>query len=112
MTGTAIPADFQPPDPFNSPYHYLLTRYVTIIYVSLFGLSSGKRRSPKQLCAPIHTHAALHLGQAIRSRLWWLLPTIVIAGLGETAGWSGRLWSSINVSNHNAFMLQSVSSCQ
>ena len=28
--------------------------------------------------------------------MWWLLPTVVLAGLGELVGWSGRYWSSLN----------------
>ena len=42
----------------------------------------------------------------MRKRGLWILPTIVLCGLGEILGWSGRLWSSINVLNANAFLVQ------
>jgi hypothetical protein len=62
-----------------SPYHYIPTEYVTIIFVVLFGLSTS-----------------MHLFQTVRYRLWWLFPTVFLCGLLEVLGWSGRLWSSIN----------------
>ena len=37
-----------------------------------------------------------HFVQAIRYKLWWLLPTAVLAASGETLGWSARYWSSLN----------------
>ena len=39
---------------------------------------------------------AMHLFQAVRYRMWWLLPTVCLCGLLEVLGWSARLWSSIN----------------
>ncbi|KAL7410417.1 RTA1 like protein-domain-containing protein [Mrakia frigida] len=36
----------------------------------------------------------LHTYQAIHYKLWWLLWTLSLGGLGETIGWAGRLWSS------------------
>jgi hypothetical protein len=41
-------------------------------------------------------------------RLWFLIPTVVLCGIGEITGWSGRLWSSLNVLNGNAFLMQCV----
>ena len=43
-----------------------------------------------------HHSQVLHLGQAIRYRTWWLLPTACFCGVIELLGWSGRLWSSIS----------------
>ncbi|KAI0051445.1 RTA1-domain-containing protein [Auriscalpium vulgare] len=75
----------------NSQYHYVPTEWVTIVFVVLFSIST-----------------IIHLGQMIRWRLWWLLPTVVLCGLLEIAGWSGRLWSSLNVDLRSPFMLQIV----
>ncbi|RPD82508.1 RTA1 like protein [Lentinus tigrinus ALCF2SS1-7] len=50
----------------------------------------------------------LHLGQALKYRAWWLLPTAVLATLGETLGWSGRLWSSYAPLNQTPFFIQIV----
>ncbi|KZO95040.1 RTA1-domain-containing protein [Calocera viscosa TUFC12733] len=72
-----------------SPYGYRPTLYVCCIYVALFGLST-----------------LLHTAQAIRSRLWWLFPTIVAGGLAEAIGWAGRLWSNKAVRNLNPFLMQ------
>ncbi|RDB18398.1 Uncharacterized protein C17G6.02c [Hypsizygus marmoreus] len=73
----------------DSPYNYIPSRSVAIIFVVLFGIST-----------------VAHTGQAIYSRMWWLFPTICICGIVEVAGWSGRLWSSFNATNSEAFMLQ------
>ncbi|KAF9457833.1 RTA1 like protein-domain-containing protein [Collybia nuda] len=73
----------------NSPYNYVPSRTVAIIFVTLFSVS-----------------LVIHIWQAARSRLWWLFPTIGIAGALEVAGWSGRLWSSFTPSSFDAFMLQ------
>jgi hypothetical protein len=48
----------------------------------------------------------IHLGQAIYFRKWYLIPTMVMGGLGEVVGWSGRLWSNKNVFEHDAFLMQ------
>lgn len=61
------------------PYNYVPTRWICILYVLLFGVST-----------------VLHLFQAIKFRMWWLLPTVVFAGILEIFGWSARLWSSIS----------------
>ncbi|KAF7308131.1 hypothetical protein HMN09_00660600 [Mycena chlorophos] len=61
----------------GSQYGYTPSEHIAIIFLVLFGLST-----------------ALHAAQAVYFRLWWLLPTAVLCGLGELIGWSGRLWSS------------------
>ncbi|KAI0048958.1 RTA1-domain-containing protein [Auriscalpium vulgare] len=75
----------------NAKYHYVPTEWIAIVFVVLFSIST-----------------ILHLGQAIRWRIWWLLPTAVLCGLLEVAGWSGRLWSSFNIDLRAPFMLQIV----
>jgi len=52
------------------------------------------------------TPVAIHTAQAVRHRLWWLLATTVLCGLGETIGWGGRLWSSEDLWNRTPFMIQ------
>ncbi|KAI0346926.1 RTA1-domain-containing protein [Trametopsis cervina] len=77
-----------PNDIFDiSPYHYVPTQSITILFLVLFGLSAG---------------------QAVWYKIWWLLPTAVLAGVGETIGWAGRYWSSRNVPNGDAFRIQIV----
>ncbi|KAJ7223529.1 RTA1 like protein-domain-containing protein [Mycena pura] len=63
-------------EPFN-PYHYVPTKWIL-----------------------------LHLGQAIRYRTWWLLPTAVLAGILEVTGWAARLWSSFTPLNLLPFKIQ------
>ncbi|KZV76205.1 RTA1-domain-containing protein [Peniophora sp. CONT] len=72
-----------------SSYGYVPTRASAIAFLTLYGIST-----------------TLHVAQAIYFRLWFLLPTAVVCGLGELIGWSGRLWSSYNVLNENAFLMQ------
>ncbi|KAJ7036730.1 RTA1 like protein [Mycena alexandri] len=74
-----------------SPYGYTPTEYVCVIFVALFALST-----------------LLHVGQATRYRLWWLFPTAVLAGLLETIGWGGRLWSSTAPQRFEAYEIQIV----
>ncbi|KAF7314105.1 RTA1-like protein [Mycena chlorophos] len=72
-----------------SAYGYVPTRAVAVIFLILFGMST-----------------AAHLGQAIWFRMWWLIPTAVLCGLGELVGWSGRYWSSFNPAAANPYMMQ------
>ncbi|KAJ7743906.1 RTA1-domain-containing protein [Mycena maculata] len=76
----------------DSQYGYIPHEYAAIIFVVLFGFST-----------------ALHVGQAIYYRMWWLFLTAVLCGLGELVGWSGRLWSSFSPSFSNPFMMQITS---
>lgn len=48
----------------------------------------------------------LHLGQALYCRMWWLLFTAVLCGIGEIIGWSARLSSSIDIVPFNPFLIQ------
>ncbi|KAG1883255.1 RTA-like protein, partial [Suillus subluteus] len=61
------------------PYHYVPTEWICVLFVVLYSIS-----------------AALHLGQALKYKLWWMIPTATFAGLLEILGWSARLWSSQN----------------
>ncbi|GJE93227.1 RTA1 domain-containing protein [Phanerochaete sordida] len=74
-----------------SPYHYTPTRAVCILFVILFAVST-----------------LWHAFNGVRYRLWWVFPTIFLAGGGETAGWIGRTMSSYNVTNRSGFMIQIV----
>ena len=75
-----------------------------------FSLASARASLPapwrRHIC--LNLSAATHLVQAIYFRLWFLLPTVVLCGLGELVGWSGRLWSSYNIQEGNAFLMQYV----
>ncbi|KAF8212653.1 RTA1 like protein-domain-containing protein [Mycena galopus ATCC 62051] len=80
-----------PQDLKTSPYGYTPTGGACILFVVLFGIST-----------------ILHLGQAIRYRLWWIFPTVIFCGLLETLGWSARLWSSIAVLQPHPFEIQLI----
>ncbi|THH21857.1 hypothetical protein EUX98_g8261 [Antrodiella citrinella] len=76
----------------RSPYYeYLVTKGVAYTFVVLFA-----------------TTTFIHAAQAIHFRMWWLLPTAVLAGIGETIGWSGRLWSSYAPLVQNPYLIQIV----
>ncbi|THH26450.1 hypothetical protein EUX98_g7737 [Antrodiella citrinella] len=77
-------------DDFN-PYGYVPTEWVCALFVALFALTT-----------------VLHIGQAWYSRLWFLLPTVCVAGLTEIIGWGGRLWSSKNPDLLDPFLMQIV----
>ncbi|SCV70998.1 BQ2448_3760 [Microbotryum intermedium] len=61
-----------------------------IVFITMFGL--------------ITITNAVHV---IKSRAWWL-SILLLGGLGQLIGWSGRLWSSKNVYSLNAFLIQQV----
>ncbi|KAJ7106332.1 RTA1-domain-containing protein [Mycena epipterygia] len=75
---------------FN-PYHYVPTEWICLAFVTLFTIST-----------------VLHLGQAIRYRIWWLLPTAFVSGILEIIGWSARLWSSFNPDKLLPFEIQVI----
>lgn len=77
------------PDYIPSPYGYVPTKSVCIIFIVLFGLS-----------------AFLHTAEAIKWRTWYMLPTMVMGCLGECVGWSGRLWSSQNPPLMDPYLMQ------
>ncbi|KAI0692777.1 RTA1 like protein-domain-containing protein [Cytidiella melzeri] len=75
----------------NLPYSYVPIRGVCIMFVVLFGLST-----------------LVHAIEALKYRLWWLIPTAFLSGAGEVIGWSGRLWSTYNLPAQTPFMMQIV----
>ncbi|KAF5379569.1 hypothetical protein D9757_009263 [Collybiopsis confluens] len=84
-------AQAQAQDVNPDPYGYRPTPAVCVLFLVLFGASTF-----------------IHFWQAIAYRKWFFLYTAVFAGLIELAGWSGRFWSSQNLSNGNAFLIQIV----
>ncbi|RXW23951.1 hypothetical protein EST38_g1927 [Candolleomyces aberdarensis] len=88
-TSTSAGADDTPAA--HNPYSYTPSEAVTIIMVALFLVST-----------------VVHAGQAVRSKLWYLLPTVVFSGLLEVVGWAGRLWSHYDVMNMTAYQIQAL----
>jgi len=72
-------------------YGYIPTEWICITILVFFSITT-----------------IAHIAQAIfiKPRLWWLLPTTAMCGVGEVLGWSGRLWSSRNSLNRSAFLMQ------
>jgi len=71
------PPDFDPKT--DSSYHYVPTPWICVTFISLFA-----------------SVTFVHLVETIYFKIWWLLPTVVLAGIGEIIGWSARYWSSFN----------------
>ncbi|KAF8309276.1 RTA1 like protein, partial [Clavulina sp. PMI_390] len=65
------------------------TGWVCVVYIVLFSITTLG-----------------HLGQSVYFRRWYLLPTLVIGGIGEILGWVGRYWSSRNFWLDTPFMIQ------
>lgn len=74
---TVLATDQTPPGHTVGPYNYVPTEWICILFLVLYSIST-----------------ILHLGQALKFRLWWMLPTATLAGILEILGWSARLWSS------------------
>ncbi|OAX38287.1 RTA1 like protein, partial [Rhizopogon vinicolor AM-OR11-026] len=73
------------------PYHYVPTEWICVLFLVLYSIST-----------------ILHMGQAIKYRFWWMIPTACLAGIMEIFGWSARLWSSQSPKLLNAFEMQLV----
>ncbi|KAJ3543828.1 hypothetical protein NM688_g5816 [Phlebia brevispora] len=87
---TPSPSATSSVDP-NNPYGYTPSTSTSLIFVTLFSITT-----------------LLHLIQLVKYRLWWLIPTILLGGVGEIIGWSGRVWSSFNVDASDPYMMQIV----
>jgi len=75
----------------RSPYGYVPTEWVCILFLILFAFSGIG-----------------HSYQAYRYKAWWMLPTMALGCLGETIGWGGRLWSSQSPLKLNPYIIQTT----
>ncbi|KAJ1305017.1 hypothetical protein OPQ81_000060 [Rhizoctonia solani] len=73
----------------NLPFNYVPTGWVGITFLALFGVTT-----------------AGHLLQALFFRTTYMIPTLVLCGVGELLGWAGRYWGHVNPHNGDAFMMQ------
>ncbi|CAE6477532.1 unnamed protein product [Rhizoctonia solani] len=71
------------------PFNYVPTGWVGIMFLALFGITTGG-----------------HLLQALIFRTMYMIPTLVLCGVGELLGWAGRYWGHVNPHNGDAFMMQ------
>ncbi|KAG1737999.1 RTA1 like protein-domain-containing protein [Suillus lakei] len=51
---------------------------------------------------------AIHMHQALKYKLWWMIPTATFAGVLEMFGWCSRLWSSRSPELMTPFEMQLV----
>ncbi|KAF8496737.1 RTA1-domain-containing protein [Russula emetica] len=72
-------------------YKYTPTEWICITFLALFTVSTS-----------------IHIVQAIKSRLRWLVPTAILCGFLELVGWGGRLWSSHHPFLETPFIIQAV----
>ncbi|CUA69861.1 putative protein C17G6,02c [Schizosaccharomyces pombe 972h-] [Rhizoctonia solani] len=73
----------------DSPFHYIPTGWIGITFLVLFGITT-----------------TAHLLEAIYFRTMYMIPTLVICGIGELLGWAGRYWGHVSPLNRDAFMMQ------
>ncbi|KAI6043620.1 RTA1 like protein-domain-containing protein, partial [Pisolithus marmoratus] len=73
------------------PYNYVPTQWICVTFVALFSINT-----------------VLHFYRSFKFRMWWLIPTAVVAGFLEILGWSARLWSSVSPRLLTPFELQWV----
>ncbi|KAG9054157.1 hypothetical protein FS842_005926, partial [Serendipita sp. 407] len=76
-------------NPHATLYGYVPTLWICALFIALFSIST-----------------LLHIYQAAKYRLWWLYATIVVGGVCEILGWSGRLWSSKEPRQLNPYLMQ------
>ncbi|CAE6506566.1 unnamed protein product [Rhizoctonia solani] len=73
----------------RSPFHYVPTGWIGITFLVLFGVTT-----------------IAHLLEAVYFRTMYMIPTLVLCGVGELLGWAGRYWGHIDPPNRDAFMMQ------
>ncbi|CAE7221184.1 unnamed protein product [Rhizoctonia solani] len=73
----------------RSPFHYVPTGWIGILFLVLFGITTGA-----------------HLFEALYFRTMYMIPTLVVCGIGELLGWAGRYWGHLSPLNRDAFMMQ------
>ena len=61
----------------SSLYGCTPTTWICILFVALYSLT-----------------ILVHVAQATRLRVWWMIPTVVLCGLSEIIEWAARLWRS------------------
>lgn len=92
------------------PFNYVPSFAAGVTFVALFGLVTGMSCSPSYSRKYPLTFfpIVLHLIQAVRKRIWWLIPTVVTGGVSEIIGWSGRLWGSKDPTSMKPYLMQFV----
>ncbi|EIW64631.1 RTA1 like protein [Trametes versicolor FP-101664 SS1] len=86
MSSTGTGVDLHP-----NLYGYVPTKSVCATFVVLFGVST-----------------VLHTWQAYRSREWWLVWTVLIAGVAEVGGWVARTLSANDPTSLIPFIVQAI----
>jgi hypothetical protein len=90
-----------------APYMYVPTPAVCLMFITLFGIALGRYLFHRPLrLADKRCVIAGHFIRACMHRAWFLIPTIFLGVAVEVLGWAGRYWSSQNIVNANAFMIQ------
>ena len=80
-----------------------------VTFVVLFSLVTGTPFYPAQPQVVFNAlPIGIHIGQALHAKRWWLFPTVVAGGVGETIGWVGRLWGSKEPTSMNPYLMQFV----
>lgn len=91
------------------PFNYVPSLAAGIVFVALFSIVTGTCSYALPYDGYLtHRPTAVHLGQAIRGRAWWLFPTVITGGAGEIIGWAGRLWGSQEPFSRDPFLMQWV----
>ncbi|KAF8674234.1 RTA1 protein [Rhizoctonia solani] len=85
----AILAATRPEQGDGNPFNYTPTGWICILFIVLFSLTT-----------------VLHIIQAFRLKVWYMLPTLALCGLAEIIGWAGRFWGHKNPYNRNPFLIQ------
>ncbi|KAF8305131.1 hypothetical protein DL93DRAFT_2233179 [Clavulina sp. PMI_390] len=70
-------------------YGYVPTSGICALFIALYALST-----------------ILHIGQAIKTRTWYTLFTVVLCGISEVIGWGARFWSAKNILALTPFLMQ------
>ncbi|KAG8740438.1 hypothetical protein FRC10_004329 [Ceratobasidium sp. 414] len=77
------------PNAVDLPFNYVPTGWVGITFLVLFSVTT-----------------AVHLLEAVLFRTWFMIPTLVLCGIGELVGWAGRYWGHLSPTTWDAYMQQ------
>jgi len=89
-TGVVKGTDWQDVNPKTGTFYgYFVDAHIAITFLVLFSITG-----------------AIHVGQSIYHRVWWIAPTFALCAAVEVLGWVGRYWSSQNYAALSPYFME------
>ena len=90
-------------------YGYTPSLPATVFFTVLFFISTSECNPHISGASELTCTPAVHLGQAIRYKMWYLIFTAVVAGHFEVIGWAARTYSHFQPGKLMPYLIQNIS---